>query len=207
MAKRVLDFSVALLMLLALSPLLLVVAIAVRLDSPGPVLFRQQRVARGGRIFEMLKFRSMRHTLHESGRQITVAGDCRITRVGALLRRAKLDEVPQLVNVLRGDMSLVGPRPEVPKYVAKYPPGDRELVLSVRPGITDIASIHYFDEGVLLAKADDPERMYVEEILPKKLAMYVEYVRGRSMVGDLVIIARTVGRLFRRRGNVNLGGL
>jgi lipopolysaccharide/colanic/teichoic acid biosynthesis glycosyltransferase len=181
--------------LVLLAPLLVVIAIAVRLDSPGPVLFRQQRVARGGRLFELLKFRSMRCD-QGNGRLITVSGDDRITRVGALLRRNKLDELPQLINVIKGDMSLVGPRPEVPKYVALYPPADRDLVLSVRPGITDSASVEFYDEGQLLAASADPEKTYVEEILPRKLALYGAYVKGRSTLGDILILGRTLARIL-----------
>ena len=192
MAKRLFDIAFALLALLLLGPLLLVVALWVRLDSPGPVFFRQQRVGRGGQLFDIYKFRTMQTGAEAMGPQITVGEDARITRAGAWLRRSKVDELPQFINVLRGDMSVVGPRPEVPRYVAQYPADVRETVLSVRPGITDLASIEFRDESALLARSSDPERTYVEQILPAKLRHAQEYVRTRSLWLDLRIIARTV---------------
>ncbi len=188
--KRLFDFSAALLGLILLSPLLIAAAIAVRLDSPGPSFFRQERVGRGGPPFRILKFRTM--TEGGSGPQITVGADRRITRVGAFLRRTKLDELPQLLNVVRGDMSLVGPRPEVPRYVACYSERDRRIVLSVRPGITDLASIRFHDESAVLAREADPERAYVEKILPRKLRLYRHYVRRQSLGYDLAIILKTL---------------
>jgi lipopolysaccharide/colanic/teichoic acid biosynthesis glycosyltransferase len=195
MVKRTLDICASALGLVLLSPLMLAIMAAVRWDSPGPALFRQVRVTRGGRHFQMLKFRSMRYQPQDSSAQITASGDTRITTVGALLRRTKLDELPQLWNVFRGDMSLVGPRPEVPRYVALYPEHLREVILSVRPGITDEASIFFRDEGALLAGAPDPEKKYINEILPVKLELYVRYVNERSFCGDLRIIARTIWRV------------
>jgi lipopolysaccharide/colanic/teichoic acid biosynthesis glycosyltransferase len=195
MTKRLLDLFIVTVALLLLWPLLIGIAIAVCLDSPGPALFRQVRVARGGRPFQILKFRTMRATPLPSGPLLTAAGDSRITAVGAVLRRTKLDELPQLINVLKGDMSLVGPRPEVPKYVALYPPEVRELVLSVRPGITDDAAIEFSDESALLANAADPERVYLEDVLPRKLRLYVDYVRNHTLAGDLRILARTLQKL------------
>ena len=192
MAKRLFDIAFALLALLLLGPLLLVVALWVRLDSPGPVFFRQQRVGRGGQLFDIVKFRTMRTGAEAMGPQITVGQDTRITRAGAWLRRSKVDELPQFINVLRGDMSVVGPRPEVPRYVALFPADVRQAVLSVRPGITDLASIEFRDESALLAQSQDPERTYVEQILPAKLRHAQEYVRTRSLWLDLRIIARTV---------------
>src|SRR3990167_7822309 len=152
MAKRVFDLVVAGLGLLLIAPLFLLIALALKLDSPGPVFFRQERVGRGGRPFRIQKFRPKRDGA--AGAQITVAADASITRVGALLRRSKLDELAQLIDVIEGTMSLVGPRPEVPRYVAMYPPALRDKVLSVRPGITDIASIEYRQESTVLARAD-----------------------------------------------------
>ena len=169
MAKRLLDVLAASFGLLLLTPLLLLIAAAIKLDSPGPVFFRQERVGRNGRHFRIFKFRTMsaqgaRPAAGAVGLanpsdapQLTVAGDLRITRCGAFLRRYKLDELAQLIDVLRGTMSLVGPRPEVPHYVRHYPDASRERVLSVRPGITDMASIRYRDENDLLALASDPE--------------------------------------------------
>jgi lipopolysaccharide/colanic/teichoic acid biosynthesis glycosyltransferase len=167
----------------------------VRLDSRGPALFRQVRVGRRGRNFEILKFRSMRSAPSRSGPLISKMGDPRITKVGAFLRRKKLDELPQLFNVLIGDMSLVGPRPEVPKYVALYPAELRNLILSVRPGMTDKASIEFRNEAALLAEATDAERIYIDVILPRKLQIYASYVKNRSFVTDLSIIVSTL-RLF-----------
>ena len=195
MAKRLLALVLAALALAALSPLLLVIAIVVRLDSAGPVLFRQTRVGRAERPFQILKFRTMRPS--SEGRLITVDGDSRITRVGAILRKTKLDELPQLINVLTGTMSLVGPRPEVPRYVALYPAHARRLVLSVRPGITDNAAVEFRNESELLSRSADPERAYIEEILPRKLALYESYVRNRSFLGDLRIIVRTIHAVIR----------
>ena len=192
MAKRLFDIAFALLALLLLGPLLLALALWVRLDSPGPVFFRQQRVGRGGRPFCICKFRTMRPDAESTGPQITVGHDARITRAGAWLRRSKVDELPQFLNVLYGDMSVVGPRPEVPRYVAQYPADVRQAVLSVRPGITDLASIEFRDESALLARSQDPERTYVEQILPAKLRHAQQYVRTHSLWLDLRIIARTV---------------
>lgn len=191
MVKRLFDIAFAALALLLLCPLLLAVALWVRLDSPGPVFFRQQRVGRGGRLFAIYKFRTMHTGAEAMGPQITVGEDARITRAGAWLRRSKVDELPQFLNVLRGDMSVVGPRPEVPRYVAQYPADVRQAVLSLRPGITDLASIEFRDESALLARSQDPERTYVEQILPAKLRHAQQYVRTRSLWLDLRIIART----------------
>jgi lipopolysaccharide/colanic/teichoic acid biosynthesis glycosyltransferase len=199
MLKRGLDLVTSLIGLVVLSPLFVVVAIAIKADSRGPVLFHQTRVGRGGREFRVLKFRSMRQGAEGEGPQITVGADGRITRVGAVLRRYKLDELPQLVNVLVGDMSLVGPRPEVPRYVACYPAESRHLVLSVRPGITDPASLEFIDESRLLHGLDGEQahRMYIEQILPRKLAIAGDYVRTQSLGKDLGLILKTVGRLAR----------
>lgn len=192
MPKRLFDIAFAALALLLLCPVLLAVALWVRLDSPGPVLFRQQRVGQGGRLFGIYKFRTMHTGAEAVGPQITVGMDARITRAGAWLRRSKVDELPQFLNVLCGDMSVVGPRPEVPRYVAHYPADLRAVALSVRPGITDLASIAFRNESDLLAHSPDPERTYVEQILPAKLRYAQQYVRTRSLWLDLQIIARTV---------------
>jgi lipopolysaccharide/colanic/teichoic acid biosynthesis glycosyltransferase len=176
--------------LLVLGPLLLAIAVAVKLSSPGPVIYRADRVGQYGRRFTLLKFRTMRRDADRSGPGITVASDARITRVGSFLREHKLDELPQLINVLRGDMSLVGPRPEDPRYVALY--SDAQMaVLSVRPGITSPASLAYFDESSLLTGADW-EQTYVERIMPAKLNIELEYLKTRSLFADVRIILRTV---------------
>jgi lipopolysaccharide/colanic/teichoic acid biosynthesis glycosyltransferase len=176
--------------LLVLGPLLLAIAVAVKFSSPGPVIYRADRVGQYGRRFTLLKFRTMRRDADRSGPGITVASDARITRVGSFLREHKLDELPQLINVLRGDMSLVGPRPEDPRYVALY--SDAQMaVLSVRPGITSPASLAYFDESSLLTGADW-EQTYVERIMPAKLNIELEYLKTRSLFADVRIILRTV---------------
>ncbi len=195
--KRALDVAVSLIALLLLWPLLLALALAVRLDSAGPALFRQERVGLHGRPFRIHKFRTMRAG-GAAGPLVTAGGDARITRVGRVLRRHKLDELPQLWDVLRGAMSLVGPRPEVPHFMALYPDEARRVILSVRPGITDPASIAFRDEEALLAAAPDPERAYVETVMPLKQRPYLDYVRQRSLAGDLRILLRTAAVLLGR---------
>lgn len=197
-AKRLLDLVFAAAGLFLLAPLMTVIAVCVRLDSPGPVFFRQLRVGRGGVPFRIHKFRTMRADATSSGLPLTVGADPRITRVGRLLRRTKLDELPQLIDVLAGTMSLVGPRPEVPRYVALYTEAVRRQVLSVRPGITDPASITYRDENALLASAADPERVYVEQVLPAKLRAALDYVEHRSLRGDLRLIGATLRAVWWR---------
>ncbi|OZI72178.1 sugar transferase [Bordetella genomosp. 12] len=197
MIKRAFDLICALLGLLLLSPLLLLVAIAIKLDSPGPVFFRQERIGRHGRPFRIHKLRSMAERQAAQASQITIGADPRITRVGALIRRWKLDELVQLIDVVLGTMSLVGPRPEVARYVRLYPQEVARIVLSVRPGITDPASIHFRNENELLGKSADPEKTYREIILPEKLKLQVAYVKQQSFFGDLVIIVRTIGSIGR----------
>ena len=196
MAKRLLDILLSGLGLVLLAPLFALLALVIKLDSAGPVFFRQERMGRHGRPFRIFKFRTMAQATGVAGPQLTVAGDRRITRVGAVLRKYKLDELPQLIDVLRGTMSLVGPRPEVPRYVAHYPEGSRERVLSVRPGITDFASLHYRDENDLLARAADPEREYIEVILPSKLRYALDYVDNISVAGDLRVLGLTLRTVF-----------
>lgn len=195
MSKRLFDVIASALGLLVLAPLLLLVAIWIRLDSPGPALFRQIRVGRHGVPFTIHKFRTMRV---ETGAAITVGADPRITRAGRLLRQAKLDELPQLWDVLRGAMSFVGPRPELPRYVDIYPADLRERVLAVRPGITDPASLAFSREAELLAAAADPEREYREIILPAKLRLSADYAARASLPTDLRLILRTLARVLRR---------
>ena len=194
MSKRLFDIVAALAGLVLLAPLFALAALRIKLDSPGPVFFRQQRVGRHGKLFSIYKFRTM--SAEPAGTlELTVGRDRRITRAGQFLRDYKLDELPQLINVLQGAMSLVGPRPEVPRYVACYPPAVRAIVLSVAPGITDWASILYREESAILGRADDPERAYVETILPAKLDYYVRYVQGRSFWTDLRIIFSTLSAI------------
>lgn len=197
MLKRLFDLAFASVFLFLLLPLLLVLALLVAASSPGGPFFSQERVGRHGRTFRLLKFRSMRPQSEAQG-QLTVGGrDPRITGVGYFLRKSKLDELPQIWNVLVGHMSMVGPRPEVPKYVALYS-ADQRAVLSVRPGITGLASINYIDENELLARSADPERTYIEEVMPAKLALDLRYVKERNFWMDLRIILTTVARIFGR---------
>jgi len=196
MAKRCFDVLLAGLGLLVLSPLLLALAAWIKLDSSGPVFYRQVRVGRGGRPFRIHKLRTMADTPAGAGPEITVGADRRITRAGRVLRHYKLDELVQLIDVLKGDMSLVGPRPEVPRYVALYPADLRDRVLSVRPGITDPASLEYRDEAAVLAAAADPEAEYVNVVMPAKLALAVRYVEQASLATDLRLIGRTLRLVF-----------
>jgi len=190
MAQRVFDLLASLVGLVLLFPLFVLIAIAIRVDSPGPVFFRGQRVGQDGHLFRLFKFRSMVVDAARRGPAITAAGDPRITRVGRILRQTKLDELPQLINVVRGEMSLVGPRPEDPRYVALYTPEQRR-VLSVRPGMTSLASLRFRREEDLL-QGGNWERMYREEVLPAKLRIELDYLENRSLWCDLRIILRTL---------------
>ncbi len=198
MMKRLVDVLVSAILLIATAPLMLVAAITVGRSSPGPVIFRQQRVGRGGKPFNILKFRTMGPAT-AADREITVGNDKRITPIGAVLRKWKIDELPQLINVLRGDMSLVGPRPDVPSYVARYPEDLRAKVLSVRPGITDLASIKYRNENELLAVQSDPDRYYLEVIMLDKLRMGAAYAERPGVGQDLRIILATVRSILMDR--------
>lgn len=186
--KRLFDILMSAFVLVVLSPLLLFLSAAIIIDSGFPVFFSQDRVGRGFRKFRLMKFRTMQTGL--TGSLITVAGDSRITNLGRLLRNAKLDEVPQFWNVLRGEMSVVGPRPEVSEYVELYHERYRRI-LAVRPGITDLASIHFRNEEAMLAMSRDPLRDYSERILPIKLDLADRYLQTRSIFGDFAIIVRT----------------
>ena len=190
-AKRAMDIVVSAAALCVLWPVLALIALAIVVDDPGPVFYRQVRVGRGGRPFRIFKFRTMVVDADRKGLSITVGRDSRITRVGALLRKTKLDELAQLLNVLCGQMSFVGPRPEVPRYVELYTPYQRQVLL-VRPGITDYASIAYRNENDLLAGADGPERMYIETIMPDKIELNMKYLREISPLTDVRLILRTV---------------
>jgi lipopolysaccharide/colanic/teichoic acid biosynthesis glycosyltransferase len=192
--RRLLDVTVAGMLLLVLAPLLGVLALLVRATSTGPALFRQIRVGRDGQPFVLLKLRTMR--ADAPGPVITSGGDPRITRLGAWLRRTKLDELPQLWNVLRGDMSLVGPRPELPQYVALYTPAQR-AVLRVRPGLTDPASLAWANEAATLATFPEPHRAYADAVLPRKLALSLAYLERRSVWSDLAVVLRTVAHVAR----------
>jgi lipopolysaccharide/colanic/teichoic acid biosynthesis glycosyltransferase len=188
--RRLLDLLVAGAGLFLLSPLLLLVAILIKLDSPGPVFYRAKRVGQYGRLFHLLKFRSMVSQADRQGPAITSAGDSRITRLGAFLRRSKLDELPQLINVIRGEIALVGPRPEDPRYVALYTQEQRRI-LQARPGITSAASLAYRHEAELLA-GPDWERRYREEVLPAKLTTDLDYLHQRTLWSDFKLILATI---------------
>lgn len=198
MVKRAFDLLVSASGMLLLAPLFALIAVAIKLDTPGPVLFRQQRVGRHGRLFRIHKFRTMVADAPQRGLPLTVGDDARITRVGRWLRARRFDELPQLIDVLLGDMSVVGPRPELPRYVAQYPAALRERVLSVRPGITDPASLAHLDESALLARAADPEREYVEVLLPRKLQLAADYAAQASTASDLRVLWRTLKLLLGR---------
>jgi len=198
MLKRLFDILAALVGLLVFGLPMLLVAAWIRLDSPGPVFFRQERVGRHGKVFRIHKFRTMTVDAEQRGPLLTVGVDARVTRVGRVLRANRLDELPQFLDVLAGDMSLVGPRPDVPRYVELWPPALRERVLAVRPGITDPASLKFRDEATLLAQAADPEREYVDVILPRKLALAADYADHASLWTDLAVIGRSVGVLLFR---------
>jgi lipopolysaccharide/colanic/teichoic acid biosynthesis glycosyltransferase len=195
MLKRLFDVFFALVGLVVFLPVLVVGAIWIKLDSPGPILFKQVRVGRLGREFKIYKFRTMVVNAESLGKQITIGEDRRITASGKWLRKFKFDEVPQIFNVLKGDMSLVGPRPEVPNYVKMYAPEQRR-VLEVRPGITDLASIEFRRESDLLAQFADPEYAYIHEIMPKKLAMNLQYIDRANLVTDFSIIMQTLYKVM-----------
>ena len=191
LAKRLFDLALAGVGVIILVPLWILIALAVKSTSPGAVLFRQQRVGRHGKPFRILKFRTMREG--SDGPQITAKGDQRITPIGRVLRKTKLDETPQLLNVIRGEMSLIGPRPEVPQYVDLYPEPARKRILSVKPGLTDPATVVFRNEELVLAQHADPVRAYREVILPQKVSVYVDYVENRTFWGDVMILFRTIG--------------
>lgn len=190
-AKRAMDIVLSACALAVLWPLLLLIALAIWIDDPGPVFYRQVRVGRNGKTFRIFKFRSMVMDADKKGLAITVGRDSRITRVGAVLRKTKLDELAQLLNVFLGQMSFVGPRPEVPKYVELYTPYQRQVLL-VCPGITDYASIAYRNENDLLAGAPNPEAMYIEQIMPDKIELNMKYLREISPLADIRLILKTI---------------
>ena len=196
--KQLFDILAACIGLIILSPVFLVIAILIKSTSVGDIFFRQIRVGRYGREFKIHKFRTMVANAEQIGEKITVGKDIRVTKIGFLLRKTKLDELPQLIDVIYGNMSFVGPRPEVPEYVEFYPADIKNIVLSVRPGITDYASITMIDENVILAKSSNPKQCYIDEIMPQKLAYAVKYVKTRSFFGDLKIIFLTIGKIIIR---------
>jgi lipopolysaccharide/colanic/teichoic acid biosynthesis glycosyltransferase len=197
MAKRTLDVVGSILGLLVLSPLFLALAVAIKLDSPGPVFFTQERLGRGGRPFRILKFRSMVRNADRVATNVSPAGDPRITRVGRFLRKYYLDELPQLINVLKGDMSLVGPRPETPEFVALYTPEEWQ-VLTVRPGIAGPSTLAFMDEADLLDQAADPEAFYVVAVMHERVRLDLEYLGRRSFVYDVRLMVKQLVAVFRK---------
>ena len=189
--KRAMDIVISGGALLVIWPVLLIIALAIKIDDPGPVFYRQVRVGRNGKEFRIFKFRTMVVDADKKGLQITVGRDNRITRMGRLLRKTKLDELAQLINVFTGEMSFVGPRPEVPKYVNMYTPYQRQVLL-VRPGITDYASIAYRNENDMLEGAEDPERMYIDVIMPDTIELNMKYLREISPLADIRLIVSTI---------------
>lgn len=197
--KRLFDVMVSLVLLLLLLPLFLLIALWILSDDPGDVFYRQERIGFREKPFRILKFRTMFRNADRKG-LLTVGGrDPRVTRSGYFLRKYKLDELPQLINVLKGEMSLVGPRPEVKKYVNLYST-DQKRVFSVMPGITDYASIAYAEENELLSKSEEPEQTYIHDIMPAKLALNLKYVEEQGMLTDLKILIRTFSRVFLKSG-------
>ena len=195
MLKRIFDIISSLFGLILLAPFMIIIAILIKIDSKGPVFFKQVRVTRNGREFKIFKYRTMR-VGSDKYSQITIGTDSRITKVGDFLRKYKLDEIPQLINVLLGDMSLVGPRPEVPKYVALYTEEQREI-LKVRAGITDYASIEFSNENDILANEVDPEKAYIEKIMPKKIELNKKYLSEISVIIDIKIILLTIKKILK----------
>ncbi|PYJ68343.1 MAG: sugar transferase [Verrucomicrobia bacterium] len=195
MMKRMFDIVVAAAALVVLFPLLVLSALLIKLDSPGPIFFKQERIGRNFRPFWIYKFRTMAQDAPARGGLVTIGEDARVTRVGRLLRKSKIDEIPQLTNILRGDMTLVGPRPEVRQYVELFR-RDYEEILQVRPGLTDLASLKYRDEAALLGKAANPEDEYRTRVLPDKIRLAKDYLRRSSFLFDLGLILKTLFKLF-----------
>ena len=195
MLKRIFDITLSLLGLILLLPFMLIIAILIKIDSKGSVFFKQVRVTKNGREFKIFKYRTMR-VGSDKYSQITVGKDNRITKIGLFLRKYKLDEIPQLINVFIGDMSLVGPRPEVPKYVALYTEEQREI-LKVRAGITDYASIEFSNENDILADEADPEKAYIEKIMPRKIELNKKYLSEISVITDIKIILLTIKKILK----------
>ncbi|HBS51475.1 MAG TPA: sugar transferase [Coxiellaceae bacterium] len=193
--KRFFDLFFTIPALILLAPFFLIISICIKLDSQGPVFFRQIRIGQHGNNFNILKFRTMQFNTEKED-QLTVGADKRITKTGKWLRHYKLDELPQLFNVLKGEMSIVGPRPEVPRYIKLYPKQSRKLILSVLPGITDLASIEFKNENEILGHSINPEKTYIEKILPKKIKYYEKYVIKHSLLMDLKIMFYTLVAIF-----------
>ena len=193
--KRILDIFFSTIGLIFISPLFVVISFLILIDSKGGIFYKQKRIGKGQKEFELLKFRSMTQGSDKKGLLTVGADDKRITKIGKFIRKYKIDELPQLINVFKGDMSLVGPRPEVKKYVDLYTKKQKK-VLSVRPGITDFASIEYFDENDLLSQSDEPEKTYIEEIMPAKIEMNMKYINNPSIKNYFIIIFKTLSKIF-----------
>ncbi|WP_072990734.1 sugar transferase [Clostridium cavendishii] len=189
--KRIFDFIFSILGLIIVSPMFLIIAILIKIDSNGDVFFKQLRVGQFSKPFYIYKFRTMVNDAERLGKQITVGNDSRITKVGAFLRKYKLDELPQLINVFKGEMSFVGPRPEVPRYVKMYDKEQRQVLL-VKPGITDLASLEYKEENEILGNVENPEKYYIECIMPHKLNLNMQYINKANLISDIKIILKTI---------------
>jgi lipopolysaccharide/colanic/teichoic acid biosynthesis glycosyltransferase len=196
MLKRLFDIIFSFFGLMMISPLLLLVAIMIKITSPGPVFYRGKRVGKSGKIFRIFKFRTMVPDAEKIGGPSTAGDDPRLTKIGNFLRKFQLDELPQLINVLKGEMSFVGPRPEVPFYVNMMTEEEKSIILSIRPGMTDWASLWNFHEGEILKGSLDPEKTYMEKIRPEKIRLQIKYAKERSFWTDIKIILKTVARVF-----------
>ena len=196
--KRIFDLTLAVLGLLVIWPVLLVIVLLIRRDGGKTIFFRQERIGLDGKPFRIWKFRTMVENAEALGKQLTIGEDPRITRIGKWLRKTKLDELPQLFNIISGEMSFVGPRPEVARYVELYNEEQKE-VLKLLPGITDLASIQYRDESTLLAESSDPEKTYIEEIMPEKIRINLQYARSSNVLTDFMVILKTLFRVFIKR--------
>lgn len=195
-AKRMFDLFFSLIGIIITIPIFILVSIMIKLTSKGPIIFKQERVGKNKKIFYIYKFRTMTDCDDRaSDRQVTVINDQRITRIGRILRKYKIDELPQLYNVLKGDMSFVGPRPEVKKYV-KFYEEEYDEILKIKPGITDLASIEYIDENTIISKYSDPEKVYIEEVLPKKLMLNKRYIEEMSIKNDILLILKTIKKII-----------
>ncbi|HHD2603684.1 TPA: sugar transferase [Clostridium perfringens] len=194
--KRMFDLFFSLIGIIITIPIFILVSIMIKLTSKGPIIFKQERVGKNKKIFYIYKFRTMTDCDDKaSDRQVTVINDQRITRIGRILRKYKIDELPQLYNVLKGDMSFVGPRPEVKKYV-KFYEEEYDEILKIKPGITDLASIEYIDENTIISKYSDPEKIYIEEVLPKKLMLNKRYIEEMSIKNDILLILKTIKKII-----------
>lgn len=196
MAKRLFDIFFSFFGLILLSPILLIIALIIKIKSPGPIFYRGERVGKGGKCFKIYKFRTMVPEADKIGGFSTASDDPRLTKLGLFLKKYQLDELPQLINVFKGEMSLVGPRPEVPFYVDMMTEEEKKIILSVKPGMTDYASLWNFHEGDILKGSSDPEKTYQEKIRPNKIRLQIKYVKERSFLVDLKIIVKTILKIF-----------